>query len=140
MSLLEVPTTSKIQVQWLHAGAPQVGLAICGDCVAVEGEDLHGHVHAYDNTALGLQCLILVFCGPRHSVEQFEKQIAHHMKLVADSVYRNQNNNQILVCRNIHQPVLKRKTHTPECADDRVSTAWAVSCTVIRDEKKPIFT
>ena len=107
-----------MEAQWLEAGRAQVELALSDGCVAVQGGDLYGHVHAYDDAAQGQQRLILAFCEQKRSEMDFEKQIPYSMQLVADGAYRNYNNDQILVYRNMDKDVTETKTHEPEYEND----------------------
>ena len=50
-----------MEAQWLEAGRAQVELALSNGCVAVQGGDLHGHVHAYEDSAQGQKRLMLAF-------------------------------------------------------------------------------
>ena len=109
-----------MEAQWLEAGRAQVELALSNGSVAVQGGDLHGHVHAYDDSAQGQKRLLLAFCGQKRCVLDFEKQIPHSMQLVADGAYRNYNNDQMLVYRNMDKDVTETKTHEPEYDDDGV--------------------
>ena len=81
---------------------------------------MHGHVHAYEDSAQGQKRLMLAFCEQKRCVLDFEKQIPYSMQLVADGAYRNYNNDQMLVYRNMDKDVTETKTHEPEYDDDGV--------------------
>ena len=109
-----------MQAHWLEAGRAQVELALSNGCVAVQGGDLHGHVHAYKESAQGQQRLMLAFCEQKRGVLNFEQQIPYNMQLVADSAYRNCTNDPMLVLRDMDKDVTETKTHEPEYDDDGV--------------------
>ena len=92
---------------WLDPGSPIIGLAFHNGQICVNGGEWHGFCQTYQNIALMEECLFVCFGGPPlyslHS--RFEDQIPHHLRPCGRHVYRNYNNEQMMVFGNIDYPI-----------------------------------
>jgi hypothetical protein len=90
---------------WLHPGFGMVRMDLCDGQVSVEGGPWHGHYHLYQNSCFAQPCLDICFSGKRNGGARFEEQVPHHMKPLGQHVYRNHNNEQIIVVCNRSMPM-----------------------------------
>ena len=82
---------------WLHPGSSMLSMALQHGQVCVNQGPWHGHYRTYQNPAFSQQCLDLCFSGRRNGGTRFEEQVPHHMKPLGRRVYRNYNNQQMMV-------------------------------------------
>ena len=92
---------------WLDPGSPIIGLAFHNGQISVNGGQWHGFCQTYQNVALREECMVICFGGepPYSQNSRFEDQIPHHLKPCGGHVYRNYNNEQLMVFGNIDYPV-----------------------------------
>ena len=90
---------------WLHAGASIIPMSLENSQVWVDQGFWHGHYATYRNFALHDKCLHLCFSGYQNRGGRFEEQVPHHLKPLGKHVYRNHNQQQVLVFGNVDYPV-----------------------------------
>ena len=92
---------------WLDRRSPIIGLALHNGLICVNGGEWHGFYQTYQNVALREDCLLVCFGGkpPYSQASRFEDQIPHHLRPCGRHVYRNYNNEQMIVFGNLDYPV-----------------------------------
>ena len=92
---------------WLDRRSPIIGLALHNGLICVNGGEWHGFYQTYQNVALREDCLLVCFGGkpPYSQASRFEDQIPHHLRPCGRHVYRNYNNEQMIIFGNIDYPL-----------------------------------